>query len=206
MTEEEKPQGWFKIALGVLVTIYGITAALVSFNASELDSKAREMTFVGIMELTKGNDAYSVADNQTGDDFNAVTQIILLEETGGSQTAIDIWYDTLSQEAFDAVERFGDLDDQYYDDLYAYPDELYDNANLAYETAQEFAEVGGQYEQIVLMLAMGLAFVGWASILDEVKLLRSAFGIIAVLVLVFSLYQWLTLSGLNLPPEVLPLQ
>lgn len=206
MTEEEKPQGWFKIALGVLVTIYGIAAALVSFHASELDSKAREMTFVGIMELTKGNDAYSVADNQTGDDYDAVTQIILLEETGGSQTVIDIWYDTLSQEAFDAVERYGDLDDQYYDELYAYPNELYDNANLAYETAKEYAEVGGQYEQVVLMLAMGLAFVGWASILDEIKLLRTAFGIIAVLVLVFSLYQWLTLSGLNLPPVVLPLQ
>ena len=60
---------------------------LVSFQASELDSKAREMTFVGIMELTKGNDAYAVADKQSGDDYDAVTQIILLEETGGSQTA-----------------------------------------------------------------------------------------------------------------------
>ena len=78
MAEEENVQGWFKIVLGILVTIYGIAAALVSFQASELDSKAREMTFVGIMELTKGNDAYAVADNQSGDDYDAVTQIIFL--------------------------------------------------------------------------------------------------------------------------------
>ena len=94
MAEDEKKQGWFKIGLGVMVTVYGIAAALVSFQASELDAKAREMTFVGIMELTKGNDAYAVADNQSGDDYNAVTQIILLDETGGSLTAIDIWYET----------------------------------------------------------------------------------------------------------------
>lgn len=205
MTDMEGSRGWFKIILGVLVTIYGVTAALVSHQANELDSKAREMTFVGIMELTRGNDAYAVADNTEKNDFDAVTQMLLLEVTGGSQTEIDIWMDTLSLEAVDSMDRFGDLDDQYYEEMYAYPDELYANANLAYETSQDYSEISGQYEQITLMLAMGLAFVGWASILDGVKLLRFIFGLGAIVVLVFSIYLWWTTASVPLPPEVLAL-
>ena len=129
----------------------------------------------------------------------------LLEETGGSQVAIDIWLDTLTDQAFEAYDRSGDVDDQYSEELYAYPNELYDNAILAYQTAQEYSEIGSQYEQITLLLAMGLAFVGWASILDGVKLLRSVFAIIAVLVLVAAVYTWMTTASIPLSPEVLPL-
>lgn len=205
MTEEKQSQGWFKILLGVLVTIYGITAALVAHQSSELESKATEMTFIGLMELTKGNDAYAVADNEYNQSYDAITQVYLLEETGGSQAAIDIWLDTLTDQAFEAYDRSGDVDDQYSEELYAYPNELYDNAILAYQTAQEYSEIGSQYEQITLLLAMGLAFVGWASILDGVKLLRSVFAIIAVLVLVAAVYTWMTTASIPLSPEVLPL-
>jgi len=205
MAEEEKPQGWFKIILGVLVTIYGITAAFVSHQGSQLDTDAREMTFVGIMELTKGNDAYAVADGQFTSDYDAMTQIILLEETGGSETAIQVWLDTLSQEALDAVDRSGDLDDQYSIDVYTYADELYANASLAYQTAQTYSDVGNEYELITLLLAMGLAFVGWASLLDEVRLLRYVFTGIAVLVLGYAILLWWQTSSVLLPPAVLPL-
>ncbi|HSG25570.1 MAG TPA: hypothetical protein VLA32_05570 [Anaerolineales bacterium] len=205
MTEEKKSQGGFKIFLGVLVTIYGIATALVAYQSSELGSKATEMTFVGLMELTQGNDAYAVADTEYNQSYDAITQVYLLEETGGSQVAIDIWLDTLTDEAYDAYLRSDDVDDQYYDELYAYPNDLYDNAFLAYQTAQEYAEIGSQYEQIALMMAMGLAFVGWASILDGAKLLRTVFAILALLVLAGAVYLWWTTSSVPLSPEVLPL-
>lgn len=205
MTEVESSTSWFKILLGVLVTIYGVTAALVSYQANELDSKSREMTFVGIMELTRGNDAFAVADNTEKNDYDAVTQMLLLDVTGGSQAEIDIWMDTLSDDAYDAMDRIGDLDDQYYEDVYAYPNELYDNATLAYETSQEYSEISGEYEQITLLLAMGLAFVGWASILDGVKLLRFIFGLGAIVVLAFSLYLWWITAAIPLPAEVIAL-
>ena len=205
MTEEKKSKGGFKIFLGVLVTIYGVATALVAYQSSELGSKATEMTFIGLMELTQGNDAYAVADTEYNRSYDALTQVFLLEETGGSQVAIDIWLDTLTDQAYEAYLRSGDVDDQYSEELYAYPNDLYDNAFLAYETAQEYAEVGSQYEQIALMMAMGLAFVGWASILDGVKLLRTVFAIIAVLVLVGAVTLWLTTASIPLSPEVLPL-
>ena len=205
MDEEKKGQGGFKIFLGVLVTIYGIATALVAYQSSELGSKATEMTFIGLMELTQGNDAYAVADTEYNRSYDALTQVFLLEETGGSQAAIDIWLDTLTDGAYDAYLRSGDVDDQYSEELYTYPNDLYDNAFLAYETAREYSEVGSQYEQIALMMAMGLAFVGWASILDGVKLLRTVFAIIAVLVLVGAVYLWWTTASVPLSPEVLPL-
>lgn len=206
MEEEGKSQGWFKIILGVLVTIYGITAAFVSHQGSQLDTDAREMTFVGIMELTKGNDAYAVADGQFNYDYDAFTQIILLEETGGSSVAIDVWWDTLSQEALDSIDRSGDLDDQYSEEVYSYADERYDNASLAYETARTYSDIGNEYELITLMLAMGLAFVGWASILDKVRLLQYVFAVIALLVLGYAILLWLGAWSTPLPPVVTPLQ
>ena len=206
MAEVEGSKGWFKIILGILVTIYGVTAALVSYQANELDSKSREMTFVGIMELTRGNDAFAVADFTEKNDYDAITQIFLLEVTGGSQAEIDIWTDTLSDDGYDAMNRSGDLDDEYYDNVYFFANDLYDNATLAYETSQEYSEISGQYEQITLLLAMGLAFVGWASILDGVKLLRFIFGLGAIAALAFSLYLWWITASVPLPPEVLALQ
>lgn len=207
MDEEEKqPQGFFKIVLGVLVTIYGITAAFVSHQGSQLDNDAREMTFVGIMELTKGNDAYAVADGKWAYDYDALTQIFLLEASGGSEVAIDIWWETLSEEAKAAVDRSGDLDDQYAEEVYAYAADLYDNASLAYETAQAYSDIGNDYELVTLVLAMGLTFVGWASLLDRVKLLKYVFALIAFLVLGFAIFLWLGTWSTPLPPMVAPLQ
>lgn len=207
MVEEEvKSQGWFKIILGVLVTIYGITAAFVSHQGSQLDTDAREMTFVGIIELTKGNDAYAVADGTWAYDYDALTQIILLEANGGSETAIDIWWETLSEEAKAAIDRSGDLDDQYTEEVYAYANDLYANASLAYETAQTYSDIGNDYELVTLMLAMGLAFVGWASLLDRVRLLQYVFAVIAFLVLGFAIFLWLGTWSTPLPPAVVPLQ
>ena len=203
--EEKQSRSWFKIILGVLLTFYGIAAAMVSYQASQLDGTARDMNFIGIRETTRGNDAYAVADNQFTSDYDAITQVILLDQTGGSEAAVQVWMDTLSDEALDAMDRTGDLDDQYSADVYAYPDDLYANAELAYQTSQTYADVSSDYELITLILAMGLAFVGWSSLLDDVRLLRIVFAALGFVVLVVSAYLWLQTAAVPLPPEVVPL-
>ncbi|MEJ2758721.1 MAG: hypothetical protein P8046_09600 [Anaerolineales bacterium] len=80
MEEKEKPRNRFNLFLGILVTIYGIVATLVSYQSSQLNDDASNMTFVGIMELTKGNDAYAAADNFVTADYDAITQMFLLWE------------------------------------------------------------------------------------------------------------------------------
>ena len=122
MEEGKQSRNWFKILLGVLLTFYGISAAVVSYQASQLDGIARDMNFTGIREMTRGNDAYAVADNQFTSDYDAITQVILLDQTGGSEAAIQVWMDTLSDEALDAMDRIGDLDDQYNAEVYGLPD------------------------------------------------------------------------------------
>ena len=205
MEEGKQSRNWFKILLGVLLTFYGISAAVVSYQASQLDGIARDMNFTGIREMTRGNDAYAVADNQFTSDYDAITQVILLDQTGGSEAAIQVWMDTLSDEALDAMDRIGDLDDQYNAEVYAFPDDLYANAEQAYQTSQTYADVSSDYEPVALILAMGLAFVGWSSLLDDVRLLRIVFAALGFAVLVLSVYLWLQTAKVPLPPEVVPL-
>lgn len=205
MEENEKPRNRFNLFLGILVTIYGIVATLVSYQSSQLNDNASNMTFVGIMELTKGNDAYAAADNFVTADYDAITQMFLLWERGGSDAEVQIWQDTLTQDAQDAIDRSGDLDDIYYEDAYAYANELYDNAELAYETAQDYLEVANDYDLVTLLLALGLAFTAWASLLDNLKLVRFIFAGMSVLLLGVSLLIYLGAASSVLPPAVIPL-
>lgn len=205
MDEKEKTRNRFNVFLGILVTIYGIVATLVSYQSSQLNDDASKMTFVGIMELTKGNDAYAAADNFVTADYDAITQMFLLWEQGGSDGEVQIWMDTLTQDALDAMDRTGDLDDKYYEDAYASANDLYDNAALAYETAQEYLEVANDYDLVTLLLALGLAFTAWSSLLENLKLVRFIFAGMSVLLLAFSLVVYLGAASTILPPAVLPI-
>jgi len=200
MDENEKPRNRFNLFLGILVTIYGIVATLVSYQSSQLNDGASNMTFVGIMELTKGNDAYAVADNLVNSDYDAMREMLLLWERGGSDAEVQIWQDALSQEALDSLDRSDDLDDVYY-----YANELYDNAELAYQTAQVYLEVANDYDLVTLLLALGLAFTAWASLLDNLKLVRFIFAGMSVLLLVVSLLVYLGAAATGLPPEIIPI-
>lgn len=205
MEEKEKSRNRFNLFLGILVTIYGIVATLVSYQSSQLNDDASNMTFVGIMELTKGNDAYSVADNSVTADFDAITQIFLLWERGGSDAEEQIWRDTLSLDAQDALDRSGYLDDTYYEDIYIFANDLYDNAELAYQTAQDYLEVANDYDLVTLLLALGLAFTAWASLLENLKLVRFIFAGMSVLLLAVSLLIYWGAASTVLPPAVVPL-
>lgn len=201
----EKPRNRFNLFLGILVTIYGVVATLVSYQSSQLNDEARNMTFVGIMELTKGNDAYSAADAIVSADYDSITQIFLLRETGGRAGEVLIWEDTLTQEAQDALDRSGDLDDVYYEEAYLYANQLYGNAELAYETAQEYLEVASSYDLVTLLLALGLAFTAWSSLLENLRLVRFIFaGMSVFLLLISSVLYWGAVST-PLPSPILPL-
>jgi hypothetical protein len=205
MEEKEKPRNRFNLFLGILVTIYGIVATLVSYQSSQLNDDASNMTFVGIMELTKGNDAYAAADNFVTADYDAITQMFLLWERDGSDAEVQIWQDTLTQDAQDAMDRSGDLDDIYYEDAYAYANDLYDNAELAYQTAQDYLEIANDYDLVTLLLALGLAFTAWASLLENLKLVRFIFSGMSVLILAVSLFIYWGAASTILPPAVVPL-
>lgn len=205
MDEKEKPRSRFNLFLGILVTIYGIVATLVSYQSSQLNDEARNMTFAGIMDLTKGNDAYAAADNSVNADFDAITQVLLLLENGGSDNELQIWEDTLTQEALDALDRSGNLDETYYENTYTYANQLYANAELAYQTAQEYLDVASSYDLVTLLLALGLAFTAWASLLENLKLVRNIFAVMSVFLLGVSLVLYLGAVSALLPPPVIPL-
>ena len=103
------------------------------------------------------------------------------------------------------MDRSGDLDDQYYEDVYYEPETLYENAELAFAVADDFNEVKSDLDFIIILLAIGVAFAGWASLLDDVFSLRMFFGGSSAVLLVISLVLWIMFLFVELPLEVFPL-
>ncbi|MFM8369384.1 MAG: hypothetical protein ACKOBD_11600, partial [Chloroflexota bacterium] len=74
--------------------------------------------------------------------------------------------------------------DEYYDTMYADAIALWDESDTNFDTASQWDERGDQLQLVMLIMALGLAFVAWASLLgaeSNMRVLFSIFGTIALL-------------------------
>ena len=83
-----------------------------------------------------------------------------------------------------AVDRNPDVvfDEQYYDEMYALPNELFDESDANFELGGQWDERGDQLQLVMLVMALGLALTAWASLLggeSNMRLLFSFLGLIA---------------------------
>lgn len=196
---------WFTPILSTMIVLYGITTAYTAYKQSQISNLENEAQIVGLLELTRSNDAFGVADRKSATDFNAITEILILDATGGSTVAIDILKGTLSPEARDAFNRIGDLDEPYYDLLYTYPEALHKNAFIAFGAAGSFGSIGTGYDIALLILAVGLGFAGWSSLLGDESKIGFVFGLASIVLFVAAVFILFNTLGLDIPAEVKPL-
>jgi hypothetical protein len=90
-----------------------------------------------------------------------------------------------------SFEREDAFDDQYYVDMYAYSDELFDQAFEEFDKSSAASEQEAAYQLAMLIAAVGLAFAAYASLLDEKNRLRPLFALMSVFMLVMSVAQYL---------------
>jgi hypothetical protein len=75
--------------------------------------------------------------------------------------------------------------------MYADPTAMFDEADVLFDKAEEFNERGDGLQLVMLIMALGLAFAAWASLLKDESNIRLAFAFFSIAMLVYGLVLYL---------------
>lgn len=170
--------------LAALVTIYGCLMALVVFSASHADGLYYDNVFVSQSQLNDASELAIEAHIGVLHDFDVLEQIQTLEFSGADPEVIEFLYGHLSAEAQASLERSGEIDEIYGQEVYAVPSLERELATRSFDLAAQWSDRANAYEALATALAVGLAFAAWASLLERTNAVRWMFTILATLMLV----------------------
>ncbi len=75
-------------------------------------------------------------------------------------------------------------DDQYYEAVYTDANAYFNDSDANFEKAGEWNERGDRLQLVLMIMALGLAFAAWASLLKEESNMRVLFSAFAIITLV----------------------
>ncbi|RPJ27410.1 MAG: hypothetical protein EHM33_08130 [Chloroflexi bacterium] len=171
-----------EIVLGMLIAFLSIFTAFASWQGSIADSNQSESEVKAMQELNDGNAEYLSAN-----------QFIVYD-----LTMYDGWYTTdaedkaayyessYSDELQNSIATNPDdpFSEVYYDAMRASAYEYWDASDTNFELAGQWNERGDGLQLVMLIMALGLAFAAWASLVKEASNMRLLFSILAILTLV----------------------
>jgi hypothetical protein len=182
-----------EVVLGTLIALLSIFTTLASLQGSVADGKQNEYEILGMKSLNDGNAEYLRANQDITQDYNYFDNWYLnLDER---PDVAEYYQGSFSQALLDAMDRDPDTvwDDQYYNDVYADADAYFDDSDVNFETAGEWNNRGDGLQIVLSVMALGLAFAAWASLLKEDSNMRMLFALFAVIALVIGVINYLGL-------------
>ena len=182
-----------EVVLGTLIALLSIFTTLASLQGSMADGKQNEYEILGMKSLNDGNAEYLRANQDITQDYNYFDNWYLnLDER---PDVAEYYQGSFSQALIDAMDRDPDTvwDDQYYNDVYADADAFFDDSDVNFETAGEWNNRGDGLQIVLSVMALGLAFAAWASLLKEDSNMRLLFALFAVIALVIGVIKYLGL-------------
>jgi hypothetical protein len=174
-----------EVILGSLIAILSVFTAFASYQGSVADGKQNDFEILGMTSLNDGNAEYLRANQDITQDYNYFDNWYLnLEER---PDIAEYYQSSFSQPLLDAMERDPDTvwDEQYYDDTYADANAYFDESDANFSKAGEWNDRGDRLQLVLMVMALGLAFAAWASLVKEesrMRLLFSAFAIVTLIV------------------------
>jgi hypothetical protein len=174
-----------EVILGSLIAILSVFTAFASYQGSVADGKQNDFEILGMTSLNDGNAEYLRANQDITQDYNYFDNWYLnLEER---PDIAEYYQSSFSQPLLDAMERDPDTvwDEQYYDDTYADANAYFDESDANFAKAGEWNDRGDRLQLVLMVMALGLAFAAWASLVKEesrMRLLFSAFAIVTLIV------------------------
>ena len=187
-----------EVVLGTLIALLSIFTTLASLQGSMADGKQNEYEILGMKSLNDGNAEYLRANQDITQDYNYFDNWYLnLDER---PDVAEYYQGSFSQALIDAMDRDPDTvwDDQYYNDVYADADAFFDDSDINFETAGEWNNRGDGLQIVLSVMALGLAFAAWASLLKEDSNMRVLFALFAVIALVIGVINYLGLPVITL--------
>ena len=182
-----------EVVLGTLIALLSIFTTLASLQGSVADGKQNEYEILGMKSLNDGNAEYLRANQDITQDYNYFDNWYLnLEER---PDVAEYYQGSFSRALLDAMDRDPDTvwDDQYYNDVYADADAFFDDSDTNFEIAGEWNNRGDGLQIVLSIMALGLAFAAWASLLKEDSNMRVLFALFAVIALVIGVIKYLGL-------------
>lgn len=180
-----------EIVLGTLIAVLSIFTALASYQGSVADGNQNEFEILGMANLSDGNAEYLRANQDITQDYNYFDNWYL--NVDERPEIAEYYQGSFSQALLDALERDPDTvwDEQYYTDIYADADAYFADSEAAFEKAGEWNERGDKLQLVLMIMALGLAFAAWASLLKEASNMRLLFSGLAIIMLVFGVIRYL---------------
>lgn len=173
--------------LGFLVTALSVFTATTNYVAYNISNMAADHEKEGSRLLANSNTEYVRATQFILQDYTMYDGFYV--QTDVDDFAAEYYQSNFSPELQASYEREDAFDDQYYDEMYAYSDEMFDQAWDEFDAAQAASEREAGFQLAMLVAAVGLAFSAYASLLDELNKMRPMFALMALLLLAFSVIQ-----------------
>lgn len=172
-----------EIFLGAMIAILSVFTAGVSYLGAISDSKQNEFEIQGMKQLNDGNAEYLRANQDITQDYNYFDNWYLnVDERPDIAEYYQENFSEALQAGFDRDQ--GVWDEEYYDAMYADAYVLWEESDVNFETASKYDERGDQLQLVMLITALGLAFVAWASLIAAESNMRFLFSLLGVIALV----------------------
>ncbi len=188
-----------------MLIFYGLATAGAAYQVRVFTAMTNRANNVGLIELVRANDQYSQADQIANLDRQIITGLWVAEAESAKRDVFEILIDNLSTEGLASIQRSTDLDDQYFEEIYAQADTLYENAFSAFHVSSDLSSIKGEYDLTVLLLAMGVAFTAWGSFIEQNNFVRYLFASISLLIFAAALWIGIGVMITPMPVEIEPL-
>ena len=180
-----------EIILGTLIAVLSVFTAVASLQGSVADGKQNDFEILGMKSLNDGNAEYLRANQDITQDYNYFDNWYLnLDER---PDVAEYYQGSFSQALLDAMDRDPEAvwDDQYYDAVYADAHANFDDSDAYFETAGQWNDRGDRLQLVLMIMALGLAFAAWASLLKDEGNMRVLFALFAVMTLAIGIVTYL---------------
>ncbi len=178
-----------ELILGSLIAILSVLTALAGYQGSMSDSEQTTSNVQGQQRLTDANAEYLTANQLIVYDYTLYDSYFTAQPgTEQEEYYLSSFSDTLRTDMAAGVDLFSD---SYYKSMYADANAMFEEADALFAKAQEWNKRGDALQLVMLIMALGLAFAAWASLLKEESRMRILFAFFSIAMLAYGLITYL---------------
>ncbi len=178
-----------ELLLGSLIAILSVLTAWSSYQSALADGEQNNAEILGMQALNDGNTEYLSANQFVSQDYNYYDNWYLNQDE--KPDVAEYYQADFSQQLQDAIARETVWDEKYYDEMYLESTTKFDDSEAYFKIGANWNQRGDLLQLIMAIMALGVAFAAWASLLKEENNLRLVFAILAIIMLVYGTITYL---------------
>jgi hypothetical protein len=187
MTEQKNAWMTSQIMLSSLIVVLSLFTAYVSYERALASSAQLRQNTAGLRELMLGTSAETMANANFQNDLSNYSDAESATDDI-QKTKYEVRY---SEELQNAITKNVDdpFSDEYFQEVFAESEQHRDESKVFFNTADGYSKRGNALQQIILIITLGMGFVGWTSVIkNERQLIRIVFITFAFLTLTYGIY------------------